>query len=592
MFKNNFIVQSIRRIFALLDSYFRRRGIIVVIFSFVNSVLELMGLGALLPLILLVLDENIIENSEVIRSIYDFFGFQSPTAFITAICIGVMSIIIVKNVVSLLIIRMQARYSLDLFQYFNNKMMRIFYERNYTFFLNTNSHKIIRDFYTIPNQFAGELVLPMMSLFNEIVMIFLIVVSIMIYKFKIFLILAAVVGPVFILFYRYVRNRILHLNLSLHELSPITWNTLFEIIFGYTDVKLTNTEENFFATHKKNIDKFVKLRVNKHIFNNSSAKVLEISIFLGVIIMVLYGLYLLGSREELLVILSLFALAAYRTMPSFSRIMNAIISIKGNLFTIDILEEANTAPPDYGKYIPEMSFEKEIEVANLSYKYPGKDQLVLDNISFKIEKGDKVGIIGKSGSGKTTLVNLFLQFFEPGGGKILVDGLELDETTHRAWRKHLGYVKQDIYLLDSSLKANIAFGIKEEEIDEAKMWEVIEKASLKEFVDDLPEGVDTIVGERGAQLSGGQRQRIGIARALYSGAKVLMLDEATSALDSKTESEITESIYQLSDENLTLMVIAHRITTLKYCNKIIELENGRVKSIKSYEEVFAEQIKS
>lgn len=565
---------------------------VVVVFSFINSLLELLGLGALLPLIMLVLDKDIIQKSEAIRAVYEFFGFQSPTAFITVICLGVMGIIITKNVVSLLIIRMQARYSLNLFQYFNNKVMRIFYERDYTFFLNTNSHRIIRDFYTIPNQFATDLVLPMMSLFNELIMIFLIIVSIMIYKFKIFVILGVVVGPVFVVFYRYVRNRILQLNLDLHELSPITWNTLFEIIFGYTDVKLTNTEENFFATHKTHIDKYVKLRVRKHIFNNSSAKVLEVSIFLGVIIMVLYGLYLLQSQEELLVILSLFALAAYRTMPSFSRIMNAILSIKGNLFTLDILEEADQAPPNYDKYIHEMPFEESIAVEKLSFQYPGKDQRVLDDVSFEIKKGDKVGVIGKSGSGKTTLINLFLQFFEPSEGKIRVDGKELNASTQRAWRRHLGYVKQDIYLLDSTLKANIAFGIRDEDVDEKKLWEVIEKASLSEFVQELPEGIQTIVGERGAQLSGGQRQRIGIARALYSGAEVLLLDEATSALDTKTENEITESIYQLSDESLTLIVIAHRITTLKYCNKIIELDAGKVKGIRSYDEVFAEQIKS
>jgi ABC-type multidrug transport system fused ATPase/permease subunit len=231
----------------------------------------------------------------------------------------------------------------------------------------------------------------------------------------------------------------------------------------------------------------------------------------------------------------------------------------------------------------EISFSKEIIFKDILFRFPDSEQPVLNHLSFSIQKGEKIGFVGTSGSGKTTLMNILLRFYIENSGDVLVDGVKLVRDNMSSWRKKIGYVKQDIFMIDGTIKENIAFG--EDEADEARLMKVIQQASLEKFVKSLPDGVNTLIGEFGSRLSGGQKQRIGIARSLYRDAEILIFDEATSALDNATEQEVTESIDRLSDTNKTIFIIAHRITTLKNCDKIFELKNGEIAGMHKYHEL-------
>jgi ABC-type multidrug transport system fused ATPase/permease subunit len=320
--------------------------------------------------------------------------------------------------------------------------------------------------------------------------------------------------------------------------------------------------------------------------NNIPFRTNEVIALIGMIIILVYGLFFTENRNEIITLIGLFAAASYRLMPSLNRIVNSLNFINVNQVSIDNLnryiEYFHLANSQKLKRLP-VTFERSIEFRNITFSFPDAAKPVLENISLEVKKGEKVGFIGKSGSGKTTLMNILLRFYVPQSGKILVDGTEITDENIGSWRSKIGYVKQDIFLMDASIRDNITFG--DEHPDEQRLQAAIQQASLSEWINSLPDGVNTMTGEDGSRLSGGQKQRIGIARALYRNAEVLIFDEATSALDITTEQEVTFAIDRLSNTNKTIFIIAHRITTLKNCDRIYELSNGSVLGTFTYKEL-------
>lgn len=274
-------------------------------------------------------------------------------------------------------------------------------------------------------------------------------------------------------------------------------------------------------------------------------------------------------------------MAAFRLLPSANRILSALNSIKYSSVVIDalragIVPQTKIHVAETGDVAP-LKFDEKIELSNVTYKYPETDSASLSEVSLTIKKGESVGIVGKSGAGKTTLVDLLLGLISPTSGAISIDDINLN-TNIRDWQSKVGYVQQDIFLIDDTLKNNIALGVSNADIDEDRLINVLREAQLSDFVSSLPEGLSTKVGEHGVRLSGGQKQRIGIARALYQGSEVLVFDEATSALDTETEQEVIAGLERLLDHRTTI-IIAHRLSTIKHCDKIISLGDGKVLGI-------------
>jgi ATP-binding cassette subfamily C protein len=303
--------------------------------------------------------------------------------------------------------------------------------------------------------------------------------------------------------------------------------------------------------------------------------------------------------QTLLPTLSLFAAAAFRMMPSIHRIISSATRIRYYKHTLDSVYEdlldvglpltqslpniEVTSPP-----LNPLVFEKEITLNHIFYQYPTGEGLALKDIDLTINKGQAVGFVGPSGSGKTTLINLLLGLLSPTSGQLLVDGHNIAPHLTE-WQHKIGYIPQDIYLSDDTIRRNIAFGVPDEHIEEAQVWAVIKLAQLETLVQQLPAKLDTVVGERGVRLSGGQRQRVAIARALYHQPQVLIMDEATAALDNETEREITQAVERLSGQK-TLLIVAHRLSTVKNCDQLYFIDNGQVVASGTYEQLFTKSL--
>lgn len=363
-----------------------------------------------------------------------------------------------------------------------------------------------------------------------------------------------------------------------------------QLIYGYTDVEITGTKDYVFKKYEALLSRVNQMNIRSYIYQLLPSKVIETSIILGVVMLICYGTIFIQNTKDLATFLAVFAIAAFRLLPSGNRMMIALMNLKGYSYTIDRLEtlhkeeniefEKSKNTVNKAKHI---DFKDKIILENLSFTYTGSSSISLQNINLEINQGDHIGIIGKSGSGKSTLMKIFLGFLMPESGAFKVDDIMIDSNNMSAWRKKIGYVPQDIFISDATIKENIAFGIDPDKINIDKLNRSIKDASLEEFIGQLPLGINTALGEKGNLISGGQRQRIGIARALYHGAEVLFFDEATSALDNETEKVITESITALSkNKSITTLTIAHREKTLSFCNKIIEMSNGSIKQIKQH----------
>jgi ABC-type multidrug transport system fused ATPase/permease subunit len=396
------------------------------------------------------------------------------------------------------------------------------------------------------------------------------------YDWRAIVLLGCTILPLFLIFYNWVKERNARLETEVNQIQPLLDRSIFQSIFGFADVEIANAQTRFRSKIRDYLNRTVQLIIMRTVYSRLPTMVIESGMVVTIFSITAYGLFFLPNRAELGAFLGLFALAAYRILPSVNRVMIALMSIRGHQYTFDVIMQVRDFKPEKLEH-NEIQFNHKIDLRELSFRFPDQGQDLLKHINVTIKKGENVGIIGSSGSGKTTLMNLLLGFWQPTNGQICIDGTPLDASTLVSWRDKIGYVQQEVYLLDGTLAENVAFGEELDKIDLQKLEESLRQASLWEFIQTQPEGTATMIGERGTKLSGGQRQRVGIARALYSDATILFFDEATSALDTQTEEEITESIRQLSDKNLTLVVIAHRLSTLKYCDRIIELVEGGVR---------------
>lgn len=542
----------------------------------VNSFVDLLGLAVVIPLLAAMLKEGFIHENRFSHSLFTFFGFSDDKWFVVFVCVLVMVIIIGKNLFGLWVNKRQMLFSGDIYEYLSGKMFWDTYQKGLLYFNNENSNKIQNSIVRIPQNLTLVINSGVFQFLNEILVMALIVVSITIYDPIIIAVLILTIVPIFIIFYKLNGEFIKRTSSEINDLMPQIMKPVYEMSFGYVDVAISGVFKSFITTFSRKVSE-VKIKQTKMaVLNVVPLRLVEITVIATVVIILLYGLFVLQNVESIITMLGVFGLAAYRIVPSANRLMMAVINMKSYEYALDALEsviinEETSSLKDCQDII---SFEEKIRIENLTFQFADSEEALLNNISFEIKKGDVVGIVGRSGSGKTTLMNILLGFMAPTSGHVIIDEEYLTKQTTPAWQNLLGYVRQDVFLIDGTIAENVAFGIAKENIDDAKLKEVLKIASLESFISELPMGVDTNIGERGSKISGGQRQRIGIARAIYHGAKILFFDEATSALDEKTESEITEAIESLQKKQLTMVIIAHRLSSLKYCNKIYHIENG------------------
>jgi ABC-type multidrug transport system fused ATPase/permease subunit len=345
---------------------------------------------------------------------------------------------------------------------------------------------------------------------------------------------------------------------------------------GTKDVKLLGRENEFLSEFGRHNEGFTRVGARSGTMGQLPRLWLEFLAVTGLAALVLVIVWQGHPLEALLPTLGLFAVGAFRLLPSANRLIGATQNIRYGLPAIAVLHSElaliqNTHVPERGRRLP---FDDSLKLEHVIYRYPSTEADTIRGVTLQIARGSSVGFIGSTGTGKTTLVDIILGLLTPDGGRVLVDGVDI-RGNERGWQDQIGYVPQSIFLTDDSLRRNIAFGLPNEQIDEEAVWRTVRAAQLETFVKALPEGLETMVGERGVRLSGGQRQRIGIARALYHDPAVLVLDEATSALDAVTEREFMETVRALRGAK-TVIIIAHRLSTVEHCDRLFRLDQGKV----------------
>ncbi len=564
---------SLRKVHSLVPPARRRRLPRVLLSALCSAVVDLVGIAALVSILLLVLDENIIATNPLVGRLYDSLGFATEGQFIGAVCLVVLLLIALKAVAGLALGQYRARYMMELFADLSQAMYQSYLSRGLLFVRMHHTTTLINNVNAVCHRFAHGIVSTLMMILTEAVVVVVLLVALALYNPLVVALIVVVFLPVGLVYSRVIRRRMAENGREENRLQVSQNKTMFEALRGYADIEIAGAKPYITERFMRGIKELRRCSLRAMLMRAMSSYVIEFSLVLGVVAVIIIGLATGHTVGSLKLFLGVFAVAAYRIIPSISRVVSAWTEYKRNLYVVDVLSDELSHPVQPTSQTNEkLPFEKSIELENITFGY-GQER-VLSDFSLTISKGEKVGIRGASGRGKTTLFNIVAGLFEPSEGCVKVDGVAVEGAEmRRKWQNNIAYVSQDLYIPDISIAENVAFGVAPDKIDRQRLSEAIDKARLRELVDSLPNGADTVTGEGGCRLSGGQRQRVGIARALYKEASVLMLDEATSSLDEDTERDIVEAVEGLSqsNQNLTILFISHNPKTLAFCDRIVEL---------------------
>lgn len=561
----------------------RRQKIQIVILAVIivgGALWELLGITAILPFVNVAMDPDSIFENEYLAYFYNLFEMTSPNMFLALLAGMLILIYVIKNVYLTAM-----NYGIYRFSYNNQKriaekLLRSYLKQPYTFYLKKNSAELIRNVNEdVP--MLIDTVISTMQLAVEFIVCGLLLVFLLFMDPTITIVVGAVLIVFLLLIMRTIKKSIRTRGQNVREARAGMTQWLLQTFGGIKETKLLEREEFFMNRFSSQCFKFANNHCVYQTLSYMPKPAMEtvcVASLLGVIaIKLLRGV----DSEYFISTVSIFAVAAFRLLPAFNRITGYMSRIMFNHHGVNSvyhdLKEVEELEKEYKERentIEKLPFEKEITIKNVSFHYPAVEENVLENISITIPKNKSVAFVGPSGAGKTTLADIILSVLTPQSGEVLVDGENIEQNMSQ-WHGKLGYIPQTIYLTDDTIRNNIAYGIEKDEIDEEKIWEVIKEAQLKEFVKSLEEGIDTVIGEGGVRLSGGQRQRIGIARALYDNPEILILDEATSALDTDTETAVMEAIDSLAGKK-TLIIIAHRLTTIENCDIVYEIKGHTV----------------
>lgn len=563
----------------------KRKMFLMIILIFISAMMDVFGLASILPLVKLATEPEVIRSNEYLNAIYTGLNFESDKSFLLFMILSVLGFFIFKSAFGIFVNYLETRFSANIAHSITRKQFNKYFNMDFHRFSSLKSSVMIHHILNNPLSYVTWVVMPFIMLISEIFIVALIISGIAIYDIKLFGFIAIIIGPATWLIYAVLRNRITNIGEEMNKLQPQSMGALTQTIGGYIDIKLANKETYYRDVFLNVQRRYHDLNMSSYLPNLIPLRANELVALLGVVLIFIYAIFITDNHKAAIMMVSLFAAAAYRLMPSLNRIISSMMYIRKNLTALKNLMVFPELSHEIkgSTNLSKIKFEDSIELRDLYFRFPNAKEDMLKGLNMKVKKGEKIGIVGSSGSGKTTLMNVLLRFYEEQKGEITVDGTRICEENTRSWRNMMGYVKQDIFLIDGSIRDNITFG--DEHPDEERLMQAIRLASLDKLVNSLPLGVNTMIGERGSRLSGGQRQRISIARSLYRNAEILIFDEATSALDNQTEQEVSEAIDSLSDANKTIFIIAHRITTLRNCDRIYELDHGRISGVYQYQEL-------
>ena len=551
----------------------QRKGLIILIFLlFVGMVFELFGLGILLPVLTIISDPNFIDTNIYLVKIADIFELEKHSDFIMFALISLIVFYLIKTVFLVILSFIQNRFLSNVISETAKTLFSKYLDLPYDFFLKRNSSSLIKNFQVELHNY-WDFWVALLALLTEI--LFLIsFAAVLIYIEPVGTISTVIfLGIISISIYQITKSKLKLWGVKREESDTIISQTLTETFGSIKDIMLLDKSIFFKKVFNDSISLKTRVWSNSATISVFPKFIFEFIAVLSLALFIILQLYQGIDVKIIIPVLGVFVASTFKIIPSLNRILSSFQTLKFNYPSIDIYyNEFKISRQNFdNKAETNIPFNHSIEIVDLSFGFDKSVSLVLKELKLIIDKGEKIGIVGSSGSGKSTLIDLLMGLYPPLKGEIKYDGTDIFKNI-KNWQKNIGYVPQDIFLLDDSIKNNICFGITNSEIDEDKLQKAIYDSQLLDFTNNLENGIETKVGERGVQISGGQRQRIGIARALYNNPNILILDEATSALDNKTEKELINSVRDLKDK--TVIMIAHRLTTLVDCDRVYELVDG------------------
>lgn len=577
------IIRVIKKFRQILSRHQKIRILELAVLMVIGGFLEMLSVSLMLPFMTTVMEPDSVMGNRYVRMVCELLDLQITSTFLVAFSAALALIYVAKNAYLLFEMSVQNRFVYGNMFATQSRLLETFIHRPYEFFLGISSGEILR----IINRDTADtfnLLTTLLQLFTELVVSSMVIAAILIMSPQITLLIAGLMLGLLLVINTILKPILRKAGLENQEAGAGTGKWLLQSIQGVKELKVMQKEQFFLDNYNAYGLRSVQTQRTSAVLNNTPRFLIEgvsmAATFLAIAIMLYRG----AAFEKIVPALSTVAVAAIRLLPSVNRISGALTQISycepmldKTIETLQGMDEWHASPAETGASGRERkitALKRELSLADITYHYPDSDVNVLEKAGLTIKRGESVGVVGASGAGKTTAVDVILGLLCPQEGQVLVDGVDIRED-YPGWLDLIGYIPQTIFMLDDSIRANVAFGVAAEDTDDEKVWTALREASLEEFVRSLPNGLDTQIGERGMRLSGGQRQRLGIARALYEDPDVLIFDEATSALDNETEAEIMESINHLHGQR-TMIIIAHRLTTIEACDHVYRVEGGKI----------------
>ena len=576
-------MKTFKKLFFLLSSHQRKHLGLLLIMITIMALLDMIGVASILPFMAVLTNQGLVETNVILKTMFEassIFGVETKKEFIFALGVLVFLLLICSLFFKALTIYLQARFVLMREYSIGKSLLEGYLHQPYSWFLSRHSADIGKTILSEVAQVIGNGLNPLIDLISKVIITITLISLLFIVDPKLTLIIGLSFGAVYSLIFYFVRKYLSHLGEENLKNNQLRFRSVSESFGAIKELKVRGLEKIYIKSFSKSAKIFARNHAALHTISQIPRFILEAIAFGGVLLIILFTMAKTGNFNTSLPTVSLYVFAGYRLMPALQQIYGSFTQLTFVGPSLDKLytDFKNLKPSYENQDQGIMTFNKAIILKNIHYNYPNSSRVALRDINLTIPSKASVGLVGATGCGKTTLVDIILRLLEPQKGTLEIDGKVISEQNASTWQKSIGYVPQHIYLTEDTVEANIAFGVKLKDIKKDVVEKVSKIANLHNFVlEELPQQYQTIIGENGVRLSGGQRQRIGIARALYHNPKVLILDEATSALDHQTEKVVMEAVDNL-DKDITTIIIAHRLDTVKNCDIIFKLDKGQLVS--------------
>jgi len=531
-----------------------------------GAVLELAGLAVLVPLLLLLLEDKGITSNKYLKPLYETIGIENYGSFLLVVIAIVLLFIILKNILLHKFNNYRNAVLLKLYAHYTRNLFFGYYSRGLSFIKQNSPTVLSHNVNAVCFQYVFGVLSPALIMAGDLLLSALIIISLGFVNFYIAAIELILFTPLILFYHLKIGGKLQQAGKADNEAKKNQWRVTTETFRGYADVVVNNFFPFLSKAFSEGIAAVSASKMQVERLKSLASKYIEISVILMITGVVVAYYFFAREVTGFRTFMGIFLVATLRLLPALRSIIAQHSTLRNNQYTTDFINEAT----EVTRPIPDndFTFQHTIELKNISFSF-GSERPIFKNLSLTIHQGEQVGIKGVSGSGKSTLLYLLMGLYEPQEGSVLIDGIELTPENRSGWHKLIGYVSQDVFIMDTTLGKNIS---PDEVTDPNLLDRSIDISALRELTGKLPDGILTMIGESGSRLSGGERQRVGIARAHYKGAEVLLLDEPTSSLDAKTEEEITETLVQLLSENRTIIIISHRESLLSKCDRIIDFE--------------------